>query len=117
MAGDSGDRMKIVIGYAVWATLCAAVAGVAISFIHTWFFSYHATPAGILADAPRRCGGDGRPSPRPGRRGLGHGQRAHPARTWVAGHVLLGLLVGLFDFLMNFFRWPCPPLGPSSAGP
>jgi len=37
MAGDSGDRMKIVIGYAVWATLCAAAAGVAISLIHTWF--------------------------------------------------------------------------------
>src|SRR5437870_8737784 len=40
MASDTGDRMKIVIGYAVWATLCAAVAGVTISLIHTWFFAH-----------------------------------------------------------------------------
>src|SRR6266436_4411088 len=55
MATDGGDRMKIVIGYAVWATLCAVVAGVAISLIHTWFFSYHATRPGfwrtLLEDA------------------------------------------------------------------
>src|SRR6266702_3410188 len=41
MANDAGGRMKVVIYYAVWATLCAAAAGVAISFIHTWFFSYN----------------------------------------------------------------------------
>src|SRR3989442_7719184 len=55
MAGDTGDRMKIVIGYAVWATLCAAAAGVAISLIHTWFFSYHGSRPGfwrtLLEDA------------------------------------------------------------------
>ncbi len=41
MATETGDRMKIVIYYAVWATACAAAAGVAISLIHTWFFSYN----------------------------------------------------------------------------
>src|SRR5213078_3338213 len=55
MASDPGERMKIVIGYAVWATLCAAAAGVALSLIHTWFFSYHATRPGfwrtLLEDA------------------------------------------------------------------
>src|SRR2546426_5326459 len=40
MSTDTGDRMKIVIGYAVWASLCAVVAGVAISLIHTWFFAH-----------------------------------------------------------------------------
>ena len=44
MAGDTGDRMKVVIGYAVWATLCAAAAGVAVSLLLTAFFSYHAGP-------------------------------------------------------------------------
>ena len=47
MSTDTADRMKIVIGYAVWATLCAAAAGVALSLIHTWFFSYHATRPGL----------------------------------------------------------------------
>src|SRR2546421_6290013 len=44
---DTGDRMRIVIGYALWATLCAAVAGAAVSLVHTWFFSYHAGRAGF----------------------------------------------------------------------
>src|SRR5437867_3417327 len=55
MANDAGGRMKVVIYYAVWATLCAAAAGVAISFIHTWFFSYHGSRPGfwrtLLEDA------------------------------------------------------------------
>src|ERR1041384_395041 len=72
MAGDTGDRMKIVIGYAVWATLCAAVAGVVLSLIHTWFFSYHESRPGmwrtLLEDIatsvgpPARQGG-GAPAP------------------------------------------------------
>src|SRR5437899_2895342 len=40
MSTDTADRMKIVIGYAVWASLCAVVAGVGISLIHTWFFAH-----------------------------------------------------------------------------
>src|SRR2546421_12820349 len=44
---DTGDRMRIVIGYALWATLCAAVAGAAVSLVHTWVFSYHAGRAGF----------------------------------------------------------------------
>src|SRR6266702_1022581 len=41
MVSETGDRMKVVIYYAVWATLCAVVAGIAIALIHTWFFSYN----------------------------------------------------------------------------
>src|SRR5437879_12437986 len=47
MMADTGDRMKIVIGYALWATVCAAVAGGALSLVHTWFFSYHAGRPGF----------------------------------------------------------------------
>src|SRR2546429_6492996 len=47
MVSDPGDRMKIVIGYALWATVCAAVAGAALSLVHTWFFSYHAGRPGF----------------------------------------------------------------------
>src|ERR1051326_8059124 len=47
MIPDTGDRMKIVIGYALWATVCAAVAGAALSLVHTWFFSYHAGRPGF----------------------------------------------------------------------
>ena len=36
MATDTGDRMKVVIYYAIWATMCAAVAGLVIAGLHTW---------------------------------------------------------------------------------
>src|SRR2546430_16563983 len=98
MSTDTADRMKIVIGYAVWATLCAAAAGVALSLIHTWFFSYHATRPGfwrtLLEDAAVTVGiaaGQGAVALVTGSvlTQLGRGLRAT---------VLLGLLVGLFDF-------------------
>ena len=97
MSTDTADRMKIVIGYAVWATLCAAAAGVAISLIHTWFFSYHATRPGLwrtlLEDAAVTVGIASVLTQ------LGRGLHAT---------VLLGLLVGLFDFVMNFLQMAVP---------
>ena len=108
MSTDSGDRMKIVIGYAVWATLCAVAAGVAISLIHTWFFSYHATRPGfwrtLLEDAAVTVGiaaGQGAVALVTGSvlTQLGRGLRAT---------VLLGMLVGLFDFVMNFLQMVVP---------
>jgi len=108
MGSDTGDRMRIVIGYAVWATLCAVVAGVAISLLHTWFFSYHATRPGLwwtlLEDAAVSVG-------------LAAGQGAVALVTGsvltqlgrgLHATVLLGLLVGLFDFVMNFLQMAVP---------
>src|SRR3989441_10006019 len=45
---ESSDRMKVVIYYAVWATICAAAAGIAVALLHTWFFSYHVGRSGFL---------------------------------------------------------------------
>ena len=108
MSTDTGDRMKIVIGYAVWATLCAVAAGVAISLIHTWFFSYHATRPGLwrtliedTAVSVAIAAGQGAVALVTGSvlTQLGRGLRAT---------VLLGLLVGLFDFAMNFLQMAVP---------
>src|SRR5207245_7839650 len=41
MANDAGGRVKVVIYFGVWATLCAAAAGVAVSLIHTLVFNYN----------------------------------------------------------------------------
>src|SRR5256885_4060217 len=108
MASDTGDRMKIVIGYAVWATLCAAVAGVAISLIHTWFFSYHGTRPGLwrtlLEDAAATVGiaaGQGAVA-------LVTGSLLTQLGRGLHATVLLGLLVGLFDFVMNFLQMAVP---------
>ncbi len=48
MAVESGDKMRIVIYYAVWATICATVAGIAIALIHTWLFSYIPNRSGLI---------------------------------------------------------------------
>ena len=108
MSTDSGDRMKIVIGYAVWATLCAVVAGVALSLIHTSFFSYHATRPGfwrtLLEDAAVTVGiaaGQGAVA-------LVTGSALTQFGRGLRATVLLGLLVGLFDFVMNFLQMVVP---------
>jgi hypothetical protein len=108
MSSDTGDRMKIVIGYAVWATLCAVIAGVAISLIHTWFFSYHATRPGfwrtLLEDAAVTVGiaaGQGAVA-------LVTGSVLTRLERGLHATVLLGLLIGLFDFVMNFLQMVVP---------
>jgi len=108
MVTDTGDRMKIVIGYALWATVCAAVAGAALSLVHTWFFSYHEGRPGLwstlIEDFATTLG-------------IAAGQGAVAlvggsilARLGRALHatVLLGLLVGVFDFVINFLQMTVP---------
>src|SRR5437773_1362623 len=48
MTTDATGRMKIVIYYAIWATICAAVAGLVITGLHTWLFSYIPNRSGLL---------------------------------------------------------------------
>src|SRR2546428_11496361 len=48
MATDTLDRMKIVIYYAIWATICAALAGLVIAGLHTWLFSYIPSRSGLI---------------------------------------------------------------------
>ncbi len=84
------NRTRIVIFYAVWATICAAVAGVVIALIHTWFFSYH---PGRSAFMETLFGG------------------IVTALAIAAGQgavALLGLLIGLFDFVMYFLQMAVP---------
>jgi hypothetical protein len=108
MAGDAADRIKIVIGYAVWAALCAGLAGVAVSVIHTTFFSYHAGRHDfwrVLFDdtvmAVMIAAGQGSVAL------VGGSVLAQLGRSLHAT-VLLGLLVGLFDFVMLFVQMAFP---------
>jgi hypothetical protein len=108
MAADTGDRMKIVIGYALWATLCAALAGGALSLVHTSFFSYHAGRHGfwstLFEDFATTLGiaaGQGAVALVGGSILARFGRALH-------GTVLLGLLVGVFDFVLNFLQMTVP---------
>ncbi|TMA31932.1 MAG: hypothetical protein E6J87_14340 [Deltaproteobacteria bacterium] len=107
---DNSDRMKIVIWYAAWATVCAAVAGVVVALVHTWFFSYTPTPSarvGTLIEGIETS------------LALAAGQGAVILVTGslhaqfgrgLQGTVLLGLLLGLFDFVMYFLQMWIPAL-------
>lgn len=108
MASDAGDRLKIVIYYAVWATVCAAVAGVVISLIHTWFFSYNParswavhTLVDDIVVALALAAGQGAVA-------LLTGSILAQFHRVLHGTVLLGLLVGGFDFLMDFVQMVAP---------
>jgi hypothetical protein len=110
MTGETsgGDRMRIVIGYAIWATLCAAVAGVVLSLVHTWFFSYHPSRPGLwstlfedLVTTLGIAAGQGAVA-------LVSGSLLARLGRPLRGTVLLGLLVGLFDFVMNFLQMAVP---------
>src|SRR5260221_6983625 len=108
MASDTGDRMKIVIGYAVWATLCAAAAGGGISLIHTWFFPHEPGRVGfwrtLFEDGVRTvaiAAGQGAVALVTGSLLAQLGRGLHLT-------VLLGLLVGAFDFALNFLQMTVP---------
>jgi hypothetical protein len=108
MAAEASNRMKIVIYYAVWAIICTAAAGLLLSLIHTWWFSYNPNRAGLLrvlfgdaVTALAIAAGQGAVALLVGS-ALAHYGRA------LQGTVLLGLLLGLFDFVMYFVQMTVP---------
>ena len=108
MTGDAGERMRIAIYYAAWVILCAAVAGLTIALIHTWYFSYIPNRSGLFqtlfgdaVTALALAAGEGAVALVTGR------TLARFGRT-LRGTVLLGLLVGLFDFALYFLQMAFP---------
>jgi hypothetical protein len=108
MVADASERMRIAIYYAAWVIVCAAVAGLTIALIHTWFFSYIPNRSGLLetlfgdaVTALAIAAGQGAVALVGGR------TLAHFGRV-LRGTVLLGLLVGLFDFALYFVQMAAP---------
>ncbi len=105
---EATDRSRIVIYYAIWATICAAVAGLAMALIHTWFFSYHPGRSAVIETlfsgsviAVAIAAGQGAVALVTGR------VLAQLGRT-LNYTLLLGLLIGLFDFVMDFLQMTVP---------
>ncbi len=115
MTIDTGDRMKVVVYYAIWATLCAGAAGVLMSLIHTWFFSFAPsrtvfmeTLAGGIVVTVAIAAGQAAVI-------LAAGGLLVRLGFTLQGTVLLGLLVGAFDFVMNLVQLLVPALEPGWA--
>ena len=108
MASDTGDRMKVVIYYAIWATVCAAVAGLVIAGLHTWLFSYIPSRSGLIftmvSDAVTAlaiAAGQGAVA-------LVTGSVLAQFGKGLQRTVLLGLLIGAFDFAMYLLQMAVP---------
>ena len=109
---DTSDRMRIVIYYAVWAGICATLAGVLMALIHTWFFSFAPSRSAVMETF---AGGIAVTA------AIAAGQAAVILLTGSVltrlGYelrftVLLGLAVGAFDFVMNLTQLLVPALEP-----
>jgi hypothetical protein len=102
------ERTRIAIYYAAWVIVCAAVAGLAIAVIHTRFFSYIPnrsrllqTLFGDVVTALAIAAGEGAVA-------LVTGRTLARFGRVLRGTVLLGLLVGLFDFALYFLQMAAP---------
>ena len=101
-------RTRIVVYYAVWTTVCAAFAGLVVALIHTWFFSYHPgrpaffeTLLGGIETAAAIAAGQGAVA-------LVTGDILARLGRTLQFTVLLGLVIGLFDFVMYFLQMAVP---------
>ena len=105
---DTSDRMRVVVYYAIWATLCATVAGVVVALIHTWFFSFNPgrsavieTLVGGMVTALAIAAGQGAVALVTGSLLVRLGRSLNLT-------LLLGLLIGAFDFVMYFLQMAVP---------
>lgn len=108
-------RTRVVIAYAIWGTICAVLAGVVMAFIHTQFFAYVPSRTAFMSTL---LGGIATTS------AIAAGQAAVILATGgilaqrgftLQGTVLLGLLIGAFDFVMNLVQVLVPALEPGWA--
>ena len=105
---ETSDRTRIVVYYAVWATICAAAAGLVVAMIHVWFFSYNPgksalmqTLFGNIVTALAIAAGQGAVA-------LVTGSLLARLGRSLNLTVLLGLAIGAFDFAMYFLQMAVP---------
>ena len=102
------SKTGVVIAYAIWATICATAAGFAIALIHTWFFSYHPGRSAVIETlfsgtvaAVAIAAGQGAVA-------LVTGNVLAQMNRALQYTVLLGLVIGAFDFVMYFLQMAVP---------
>ncbi|HKC41541.1 MAG TPA: hypothetical protein VKC15_18500 [Gemmatimonadales bacterium] len=105
---DSSDRMRVVVYYAIWATLCAAVAGTVVALVHTSFFAFNPGRSAAMQNlfqgivtALAIAAGQGAVA-------LVTGSLLARFDRSLNLTVLLGLVIGVFDFVMYFLQMAVP---------
>ena len=96
------SRTRIVIYYSIWATICAAVAGLIVALIHTWFFSYNPGRSAVIETLFSGAVAAVGIAAAQGALALVTGSLLARLGRTLQFTLLLGLVIGLFDFLMYF---------------
>jgi hypothetical protein len=102
------SRTRIIIYYAIWTTICAVVAGFVIALIHTWFFSYHPGRSAVIETLFSGTVAAVAIAAAQGAVALVTGSLLAQLGRTLQYTLLLGLLIGVFDFVMYFLQMAVP---------
>ena len=105
---ETNDRTRIIIYYSIWTTVCAAVAGLAIALIHTWFFSYNPGRSAVIETLFSGSVAAVGIAAAQGAVALVTGSLLAQLKRTLQYTLLLGLLIGVFDFVMYFLQMAVP---------
>ena len=104
----TSDRIRIVIYYAIWTTICAAAAGFVVALIHTWFFSYNPGRSAVIETLFSGTVAAVGIAAAQGAVALVTGSLLAQRGRVLRFTFLFGLLIGLFDFVMYFLQMSVP---------
>jgi hypothetical protein len=110
MANAAGEQTRVIVWYAVWATICAAGAGLLASLVHTWFFSYTPGRSALVETLVRDLVVALAIAAGQGAVALATGSVLARMGRVLQGTVLLGLILFAFDFVMDFLQMAVPAL-------
>src|ERR1700704_2540729 len=105
---EASDRTRIVIYYSIWASICAAVAGLAVALIHTWFFSYNPGRSAVIETLFSGTVAAVGIAAGQGALALVTGSLLARLGRTLQFTLLLGGLIGLFDFVMYLVQMTVP---------
>jgi hypothetical protein len=105
---ETSDRTRIAIYYSIWATICAAVAGLVVALIHTWFFSYNPGRSAVMETLFSGAVAAVGLAAAQGAVALVTASLLAQRNRTLQYTVLLGLVIGLFDFVMYFLQMAVP---------
>ncbi|HWH04656.1 MAG TPA: hypothetical protein VN674_13255 [Gemmatimonadales bacterium] len=95
---DANDQSRVVVWFAVWATVCAAVAGIVVLLFDTYIFSHLVHRAAIIHNLVDEGSGVLAISAGQGAVALVTASALLQFGRALQPTVLLGLLIGVFDF-------------------
>lgn len=101
---DANDQSRVVVWFAVWATVCAAVAGIVVLLFDTYIFGHLVHRAAIIHNLVDEGSGVLAISAGQGAVALVTASALLQFGRALQPTVLLGLLIGVFDFVFDLLQ-------------